>query len=199
MRTNLGFGVSLFPVTRSDPPLRTRAIAASSTTNAPTVTATTSLGRRRMPILLATTPTAWDPSARDAPEPEDAEQERREEDLDADDDERRGEDREALLGELPEAAVDPRHEDHRTDGEAGEDDGAAQEQAVLEMEARAHPVEPGVLLVHEVGAVCVGAQPERDDLDADDHQQRARDHRVEVPLAAEDLDLAEDERSDDHA
>src|SRR4051794_38283865 len=43
------------------------------------------------------------------------------------------------------------------------------------------------------------AQAERYDLDADDHQQRAGDHGVQIPLAAEDLDLAEDERGDDGA
>ena len=63
------------------------------------------------------------------------------------------------------------------------------EQPVLEPEARAHAVEPRVLLAHEVGAVRVRAEPERDHLRADDHQQRAGDHRVQVPLAAEDVDL----------
>ena len=53
------------------------------------------------------------------------------------------------------------------------DDRAAEQQAVLEPEARAHAVEPGVLLAHEVGAVGVGAEAERQHLRADDHQQRA--------------------------
>ena len=65
----------------------------------------------------------------------------------------------------------------------------AEQQPVLEPEARAHAVEPRVLLAHEVGAVGVRAEAERDDLRADDHQQRAGDHRVQVPLAAEDVDL----------
>ena len=66
------------------------------------------------------------------------------------------------------------------DGEARERDAAAQRQPVLEPVARAHAVEPRVALAHEVRAVGVGAQAERDDLDADDHQQRARDLGVEV-------------------
>ena len=53
-------------------------------------------------------------------------------------------------------------------------DRPAEEQAVLEPEARAHAVEPGVLLAHEVGAVGVGAEPEREHLRADDHEQRSR-------------------------
>ncbi len=48
-------------------------------------------------------------------QPEDGEQERGEEDLDADDDERGGEDRRPLLGQLAEAPVDPRGEDRHGD------------------------------------------------------------------------------------
>ena len=47
-----------------------------------------------------------------APEPEDREQERREEDLQADDQERRGENGEPLFRQAPEAAVGPLHDDH---------------------------------------------------------------------------------------
>ena len=83
--------------------------------------------------------------------------------------------------------------------EAGDRDGAAEQQPVLEPEARAHAVEPGVLLAHEVRAVRVGAEAERDDLGADDHQQRAGDHRVQVPLAAEDVDLREHHEADQRA
>ena len=75
----------------------------------------------------------------------------------------------------------------------------AEHEAVLEPEARAHAVEPRVLLAHEVRAVGVRAQPERDDLDADDHQQRAGDHRVQVPLAAEDVDLQQRDGGDQRA
>ena len=74
---------------------------------------------------------------------------------------------------------------------------AAEQQPVLEPEARAHAVEPRVLLAHEVRAVGVRAEAERDDLRADDHQQRAGDHRVQVPRAAEDVDLRERRCSDD--
>jgi hypothetical protein len=45
----------------------------------------------------------------------------------------------------------------------------------------------------------VRAQSERDDLDADDHQQRARDHRVDVPGPAEDVDLEHRDGGDEHA
>src|SRR3712207_7634862 len=43
----------------------------------------------------------------------------------------------------------------------------------LEPEACAHPVEPRLALTHEVGAVGVSAQAERQHLRADDHQQGA--------------------------
>ena len=66
-----------------------------------------------------------------------------------------------------------------------EDEHAAEREAVLEPEARAHAVEPRVLLAHEVRAVGVRAEAERHHLGADDHEQRAGDHRVQVPRAAE--------------
>src|SRR3954468_14724922 len=70
-----------------------------------------------------------------APETQDGEEERREEDLDADDQEGRRQDGEALLGEVPEAALGPLDQDHADDRKPGEEDPAAQEQAVLEAEA----------------------------------------------------------------
>ena len=81
----------------------------------------------------------------------------------------------------------------------GEHDRAAEQQAVLEPEAGPHAVEPGVLLAHEVGAVRVGAQAERQHLRPDDHQQRAGDHRVQVPLAPEHLDLEQHRQRDERA
>ncbi len=74
--------------------------------------------------------------------------------------------------------------------EADQHEQAAQHQPVLEPEAGAHPVEPGVLLAHEVGAVGVRAQPQGEDLRADDHQQRAADDRVHAPGAAEEVQAA---------
>ena len=76
---------------------------------------------------------------------------------------------------------------------------AAEQQAVLEAKARAHAVEPGVLLAHEVGAVGVRAQPEREHLRADDHQQRAADQRVHAPRAAEEVEARADEHDDQRA
>ena len=79
---------------------------------------------------------------------------------------------------------------HAAQHEAGEHERAAEQQAVLEPEARAHAVEPGVLLAHEVGAVGVRAEPEREHLRADDHQQRAADQRVHAPGAPEEVEAA---------
>ena len=124
-------------------------------------------------------------------------QERREEDLDADDDERRREHGEALLGELAESAIDPGGHDHQADDEPGEQRDATEQQAVLEPEARPHAVEPRILLVHEVRAVGVRAEPERHHLGPDDHQQRAGDHGVQLPLAAEHVDLQQRDERDD--
>ena len=71
---------------------------------------------------------------------------------------------------------------------AGAGDRRAGQQAVLEAEAGAHAVEPRLALAHEVAAVRVGAQAEPEHLRPDDGEQRARDHRVQLPLAAEQLD-----------
>ena len=100
------------------------------------------------------------------------------------------EDGQALLGEAAEPAVGPDGDDDRAADQARQDDDPAQQQPVLEPEAAAHAVEPRVVVAHEVHAVGVGAEPERDDLRPDDEQQRAGDHRVQVPRAAEDVDLA---------
>ena len=70
---------------------------------------------------------------------------------------------------------------------------------MLEPVARPHRVEPGVLLAHEIGAVGVRAQPEGEDLRADDREQRAADQGVDVPAAAEEVDLREDEHADERA
>src|SRR3954470_4696795 len=87
-----------------------------------------------------------------APQPEDAEQERREEDLHTHDEQRRRGDRQALLREGGEVAAEPLDDDHRTEDEASECEPAAEEQSVLEPEAAPHPVEPRVALAHEVFA-----------------------------------------------
>ena len=78
-------------------------------------------------------------------------------------------------------------EDHAPDDDADEHEHAAQQQAVLEAKARAHAVEPRVVLAHEVRAVRVRAQAQRQHLRADDHQQRAADQRVHAPRAAEEV------------
>src|SRR6188472_351154 len=104
-----------------------------------------------------------------AAQTEDGQEERGEEDLQADDDQGRREHGQALLRQLPEAALDPGDDDAADDHEAGEQRESAGQQPVLEPEARAHAVEPRVPLAHEVRAVGMGAQAHRDDLDADDH------------------------------
>ena len=99
-----------------------------------------------------------------------------------------------FVGERAEAVGDPGREDQAAHDEADEHERAAEQQAVLEAEARAHAVEPGVLLAHEVGAVGVRAQPQREHLGADDHQQRAADQRVHAPGAPEEVEARADER-----
>ena len=79
------------------------------------------------------------PGALATPQAEDAEQERREEDLQPDDQQLEGDDRELVVAERAEAVVDPLDHDHERGDEAREDDRAAEQQAVLEPEARPHP------------------------------------------------------------
>src|SRR3954469_1518431 len=97
--------------------------------------------------------TATRKSTSAAAQAQDAQEEGREDDLQADRHAGRREDRQALLRQRAEAVADPDAED----GGAGDDADAgheqAEQQAVLEPEARAHPVEPRVLLVHEERAV----------------------------------------------
>src|SRR3954469_1635712 len=90
-----------------------------------------------------------------APEPENREQERREEDLQADDHERRTKHGEALLGEVAEAALGPADDDDNGHTKAGGEHRAAYEQTVLQPEASAHALEPRVPVAHEVHAVRV--------------------------------------------
>src|SRR5436190_9114621 len=124
-----------------------------------------------------------------AAEPEDREQEGREEHLDADNQERRGQQGEPRLRERARAARNPAADDPAADGEAREDQGGAGEQPVLELHARPNALEPGVALAEHVDAVGARAEAEREDLRADDRQQRAADHRVDIPAAAEDADV----------
>ena len=88
---------------------------------------------------------------------------------------------------------------HAASDEAREQDRAAEQQAVLEAVARAHAVEPRVLLAHEVRPVGVRAQAERDDLRADDAQQLPAIDRVQLPLAPEERDLQQRDQRDDRA
>ena len=121
-----------------------------------------------------------------AAEAEDREQERREEDLDADDDQRRRQHREALFGERPEAAIDPVDDDDPPEHDARDAmtlppssrPCSSLNRARIRSNQRSG-------LAHEVSAVGVSADPERDDLSADDRQQRAGDQGVDVPLAPE--------------
>src|SRR5690242_10540718 len=92
--------------------------------------ASTAMARRRIELLGAA-------------QAEDAQQEGREEDLDADDDQRRRQHGQALLGQLAEAAVDPGDADDRRQHQPDGDDGPAEHEPVLEPEARPHAIEPG--------------------------------------------------------
>src|SRR3954466_9140014 len=135
-----------------------------------------------------------------APEPEDREQERREEDLQADNHQRGSENGPALFGEVAKTALGPTDDDEGCDREAGGEHAATQKQTVLQAEARTHALEPRVPVAHEVHAVRVCAEPERAYLRPDDHQQRAGDHRVQLPLASEQRQVGKrgdrDERAD---
>ena len=101
--------------------------------------------------------------------------------------------------ERAEAMLDPADHDEGAHDGAGERDRPAEQQPVLELVAGAHPIEPAILLTHEIGRVGMGADPERDDLGADDRQQRAGDQRVDVPLAPEHRQPCEHDRLDDRA
>src|SRR3954454_16627188 len=77
-----------------------------------------------------------------AAQAEDAQEERGEEHLDPDDRQRRRERGEVLLGEGAEAALDPDGDDDRAEYEPDERHRGAQDEPVLQPEARAHAVEP---------------------------------------------------------
>src|SRR5579885_3283592 len=113
-----------------------------------------------------------------APQSQDGEQERREEDLQADDDQGRRENRGALLGEAAETALQPLDDDRRLEAEAGQGHDAAGEQTVLESDPLLEPLEQRIVLAQVVDAVGAGAEAERDHLAADDDEQRAADQRV---------------------
>ena len=74
---------------------------------------------------------------------------------------------------------------------------AAEHQAVLEPEASPHPIKPAIALPHKVRPVRVGADPECHHFCADDRQQRAADQGVDVPLAPEHAEPADDDQLDD--
>ena len=76
------------------------------------------------------------------------------------------------------------------DDEAGGPDPGTEGEPVLEPEARAQRVEPAVALTHVVSAVRLGAETEREDLHADDGQQRPGDQGVEIPQAPEQVQVA---------
>src|SRR6185312_8790988 len=73
-----------------------------------------------------------------AAQAEDAQQEGAEEDLNADDQHRGGDDGQAFVGQRPEAVADPADQDHGAERDADEHEGSAQQQPVLEPEASPH-------------------------------------------------------------
>ena len=119
-----------------------------------------------------------------ASEPEDREHERGEEDLRTDHDERRPDQGEPRLAQRSEPARRPLPEDDPEQHQARDEDGARQEEPVLEPEARAEALEGLVVLADEVDAVRPGAQPEADRLRPEDDQQAAKDQRVDVEARA---------------
>ena len=119
-------------------------------------------------------------------------------------DERRRQDREPLLAERAEAAVDPDRDDDGAEHDAGEQHCAAEQQPVLEAEARAPAIEPRVLARR-------GSRRRRRARTARARRPASptiissapRDHRVDVPRAAEDVELGErrdrDQRAEERA
>src|SRR4051812_15733415 len=79
-----------------------------------------------------------------APEPEYREQERREEDLKADNHQGGRQHGQSLLGQVAEAALRPADDDHGDEREPGHEDRATGQKPVLETEARPHSLEPWV-------------------------------------------------------
>src|SRR5207244_256547 len=77
-----------------------------------------------------------------APQAQDREQERREEDLDPDDDERGREDRHSLLGEAAEPVGDPFRDDESADHGPRRGQSRSEEEAVLEAESGDAALEP---------------------------------------------------------
>src|SRR5436190_10141659 len=73
-----------------------------------------------------------------ASQPEDAQQEGREEDLDADDDQRGSHDSDAFIRQRAQAVGDPRRHDDTAERQADQHEGAAQQQTVLQPETGAH-------------------------------------------------------------
>src|SRR5262249_26501610 len=91
----------------------------------------------------------------DAPSPaiadrDDREQERREEDLDADDHARRGQECDTLLGQRAQPVADPGRHDRQPEAETGERHGRSGQQPVLEPDAGGRPFEPRVALAQVI-------------------------------------------------
>lgn len=122
-------------------------------------------------LVLLRRPRAAAPASARAPQPEDGEQERREEDLHADHEPSRRQQRDLALTERARAAGQPVDDDHDPADQADEEDRPADEQAMLEPEAVAHPLEERVVQTHEVEAVRAGDQPEGNNLHPDDDQE----------------------------
>src|SRR5262245_6691182 len=116
---------------------------------------------------------------------EDREQERREEDLHADDDQRRREDRHALLGEAAEAAREPLPDHDAAEEHTREREARPEQEPVLEPELLNAALEPGIVVAEVVDRVDAAAEAEADELRADDDEQRAADDRVNLERVAE--------------
>src|SRR5580765_4572679 len=127
---------------------------------------------------------------RGTPQAENREQERGEEDLHADDHERRREDRHAFLCQAAESSGYPLADDDGAERDAGEREPAAREQSVLEPELGDAAIEPGVRVAEMVDGVDAGAEAEAEELRADHDQERTADQRVDPKRVPEDRRLA---------
>src|SRR6266540_1243862 len=118
-------------------------------------------------------------SALRAPQAQDREQERGEEDLDPDDLERGRQNRDPLLREASEPVGDPLCEDYSAEHDSGDRDAGSEYEAMLEAELGNAALEPGIAIAEVVHGVDATAESEAEQLSPDDEEERSADQRVD--------------------
>ena len=91
----------------------------------------------------------------------------------------------SLLRKRAESAVDPDADHDETSRKAYQQDQPAGDQAVLQPESGSCAIEPLIVLAEVVRGVGTREQSDLHRLGPDDGDERARDERMEVPLASE--------------